>query len=106
MESFFTNIVLPAGLIMITVSLIMMVLGLLWGMASNPKGAVKSIAGILAMVVIFVVAYATADGTNNSAMAATTGTVKAIQAGLVTFVVLLCITIASMIGSAIRDLIK
>jgi hypothetical protein len=106
MESFFTNVVLPAGIYLIPVALIMMVVGMLWGMASNPKGAVKSVAGILALVAIFLVAYSMADPTNYSDMPASDNTVKAVQAGLVTFTVLLVITVVAMVGSAIRDIIK
>ncbi|MBI1193833.1 MAG: hypothetical protein GC205_11775 [Bacteroidetes bacterium] len=106
MESFFTNVVLPAGIYLIPVALIMMVVGMLWGMASNPKSAVKSIAGILAMVAIFLVAYAMSNSTNYSDMPASDGTVKAVQAGLITFTVLLVITVVAMIGSAIKDLLK
>lgn len=106
MESFLTNILLPAGLILIPVSFVLMVLGLFWGMASNPKGAVKSIIGIAVMIVIFLLAYATADGSNNSAITTSVGTIKLIQAGLVTFTVLLGVTVLAMIGSAVRDLIK
>jgi len=106
MESFFTNVLLPAGIYLIPVSLLLMVVGMLWGMASNPKSAVKSIAGILAMVAVFLVAYSMADPTNYSDMPASDTTVKAVQAGLVTFTVLLVITVVAMIGSAIRDIIK
>ncbi|GEM_PF-1230913 len=106
MESFFTNVVLPAGIYLIPVALVMMAVGMLWGMVSNPKSAVKSVAGILAMVAIFLVAYTMSDSTNYSDMPASDTTVKAVQAGLITFTVLLVITVVAVIGSAIKDILK
>jgi hypothetical protein len=106
METFFTNVVLPLGVYLIPVSLGLMLLGLLWGMASNPRGAVKSLAGMAVMALIFIIAYQTADPTNYSSIPATASTVKAVQAGLTTFVVLLVVTLLAMIGSGVRNLIK
>jgi uncharacterized membrane protein len=99
-------VLLPLGIYMIPESLILLVLGMVWSMASNPKGAIKSLAGILAIVVIYIIAYTMADPTNNAPIPASAGIVKAVEAGLVTFVVLLAITLIAMIGSLFRDFNK
>jgi hypothetical protein len=106
METFFTNVVLPLGVYLIPVSFLLMALGLLWGMASNPRGAIKSLAGIGVMALIFLIAYQTADPTNYSSIPATDTVVKIVEAGLVTFLILLAITLMAMIGSGVRNLIK
>lgn len=106
MENVFVNILLPLGTYLIPVTLGLMVLGMLWGMARNPKGAVKSLAGLAVIAIVFFVAYSSADPTNYSSIEVSDNVVKLVEAGLVTLVVCLGLTIAAMLFSGVRNLVK
>ncbi len=106
MQDFFSNVLLPLGLYLVPVVFVLMVAGLLWGMFSDPRKAMKSVAGIVVLAAIFLISYAMADSTNYSSVPASENVVKIVQAGLSTFVVLLFITVAAMFGSVIRDIFK
>ena len=91
---------------MIPISFILLGVGMIWSMASNPKGAIKSIAGVLVMVIIYLIGYSMADPTNTAPIPASGSIVKAVEAGLVTFIVLLIITVAAMFFAMVRDFTK
>jgi hypothetical protein len=106
MQDFFVNILLPLGSYLIPVTLGLMVLGMVLGMLRNPKGAVKSLAGLGVIVVVFIIAYSSADPTNYSSVPASEGVVKLVEAGLVTLVVVLGLTLIAVVGSGIKNLVK
>jgi len=106
MQDFFVNVLLPLGSYLIPVTLGMMLLGMIVGMLRNPKGAVKSLSGLAVIVVVFIIAYSSADPTNYSSVAASEGVVKLVEAGLVTLAVVLGLSIIAVIGSGIKNLVK
>lgn len=103
---FFVDVLLPIGTWAIPVTLVLMLLGMLWGMIQNPRAAIKSVAGLAVVVVIFLVAYSSADPTNYSDNAATDAVVKLVSAGLLTLGILIGLTVLSMIVSAVWDVVK
>ena len=106
MQEVFVNILLPIGTYLIPITLGLMVLGMLWGMARQPKSAIKSLGGLAVMIVIFFVAYSSADTTNYSTIPVSDNVVRIVEAGLVTLGVILVLTLVAVIFSGIRNLVK
>lgn len=106
MQDFFVNILLPLGTYLIPITLGLMVLGMLWGMFRQPKSAIKSLGGLVVMIVVFFAAYSAADTTNYSSLQVSDSVVRIVEAGLVTLAIILVLTLAAMLFSGIRNLIK
>jgi hypothetical protein len=103
---FFVNVLLPIGFYLIPVTLGLMVLGMLWGMARQPKSAIKSLGGLAVMIIIFFAAYSAADTTNYSTIPVSDNVVRIVEAGLVTLAVVLVLALIAVVFSNIRRLVK
>ena len=76
---------------------------------SNPRGLLKSGIGIIAMLVLFGIAYAASDSAiPRSAVVAglSESSVKLISAGLITFYIVLVLAILALIYSEISKALK
>lgn len=74
-------------------------------LAKAPGGAVKSLYGIVALVVVFGIAYAVSDSTVQpqwAALGVTPGAVKLVGAGLIVFYVAMVVAIVGLIYSEIN----
>ncbi len=75
----------------------------------NPKGLVKSLMGVGALVVLFILGYALSSSTVTTVWAAkgiTEGVSKLVGAGLIMFYIVLVIAILGLIYSEISKAIK
>ena len=107
MQSFLVNILLPASLIMIAITAFLAFLFPLISAVTNPRGAVKGIAGFAVLGVIFIIAYSTASADNPSPYVdVSENTAKLVSAGLTTVGILLLLTIVSVVYSFLSNLLK
>ena len=61
MESFFVDFALPAAMVLFGVGALFAILGSVYNSFNNPKALVKSVIGIVALLVIFGIGYAAAN---------------------------------------------
>ncbi|MBK7108103.1 MAG: hypothetical protein KA954_08845 [Chitinophagales bacterium] len=106
MESLMTNIVLPAGVILIAICTILFVFSLFAGIFQNLKGSLKLLIGVGIILVIFFISFAMASDVNPAAIDVSGGTVKFVTAGIITMAVLIIVAVVTAIGTAIVDAFK
>ncbi|MCB0661757.1 MAG: hypothetical protein KDC24_03375 [Saprospiraceae bacterium] len=79
-------------------------------MATNPKGAIKGIAGIVAIAVIFLIAYNMGDGTVTEKWASdfdvTENVSRYVSGAMTTTLILGIIAVAALVISEVRNFFK
>lgn len=106
MENFMVNIALPVGLIMAGLAAILFVVSMMAGILQNIKGSYKLLIALGAIILVFMVGYATASEENPTTIELSASTIRFISAGIVTMVTLVLVSIISIVGTAIYNVIK
>lgn len=106
MESFITNIVLPASVVLLIICTVLFIVSLLAGIFQNIKGSLKLLIGVGAILVIFFISFAMASESNPAAIELSGGVVKFVTAGIITMAVLTVVAVIAAIGTAIVDAFK
>lgn len=101
-----TNIVLPAGVILIGICTVLFIISLLAGILQNIKGSLKLLIGLGIVLAIFFVSFAMASDVNPAAIDVSGSTVKFVTAGIITMAVLIVVAVLTAIGTAIVDAFK
>jgi uncharacterized membrane protein len=94
---------------LIGVSVLLIVVFAITQIAKNPAGAKNAIIGIVAMVVLFIIAYVVADGSDAESFAGkniSEGTSKQVGTGLIAFYILAGAAILSILYSEVTRLFK
>ncbi|MDR2039047.1 MAG: hypothetical protein LBQ60_14080 [Bacteroidales bacterium] len=104
MSDFIVSFVIPLAYIALGVAALAAIAFPAIYMFQDLKKARTALIGVLAMVVLFLVCYAIADGTANDK--ATAGEMKMIEASLYTFYVMLLVSIGAIIYASVSRYFK
>ncbi|MFT7589974.1 MAG: hypothetical protein ACI959_002195 [Limisphaerales bacterium] len=63
MESFFIDILIKVGWYLVPATFILTFLAMILGVVREPKESIKFVVGFAVLIIIFVIAYNTADST-------------------------------------------
>lgn len=107
------NFGLYASIGLTILGIVAMILFAVFHLASDPKGAIKGIAGMAVLAIIFGIAYATAKPETSEALMAaekdfsvTSGASKFITGAITSALALSGIAIVAFVGSEIRNFFK
>ena len=109
----FFNIGLGLTVLMIVLCFVFAVLFGIWQLVTNPKGSVKAIISVVAIIAVFFAMYSMADSDANSAIAITLqkfnltdNTSKLISGGLWSTIILAVLALGAMVVFEVYNLFK
>lgn len=106
MESFFTDIALPAAYVLIGLAVIGSFFLPLIKSFSNPKSLLKSFVGVALIVVVFLIGYSMSDNIPNPNFGVTEGISQVLGGSIITMYILFAVAIVGIVFTEISKIFR